>query len=386
MRKAFIVGGGRSYIGVENGMYRHIPAEMLGARTLALLLERRQGEIDTERIDAVIAGNGVGAGGNIARLMALEAGLPRTTPAVTVDSQCGSGLETMGIAAAKIISGMGQLYIAGGFESSSTAPLRAYNPNHPIYEQMGGENAVYRVAKFAPGAHRETAMLEGAERVAVKEGIAREQLNPWVMRSHRLAVQAREQGVLRDAAWEVFPGCDRDEGIRPRMGERLLNRLPSILENGQVTTAGNACLTHDGAAFIAVASEEYCHSEGCEPQAELVDMVTLGGDPSESPRMAVAAVRELLKKRGMQERDVDIFECNEAFAVIDELFARAFPAVVERYNTLGGALAYGHPYGASGGIITLHALEALKRAEGTYAVCSIAAAGGIGTAVLLRRF
>lgn len=105
----------------------------------------------------------------------------------------------------------------------------------------------------------------------------------------------------------------------------------------------------------------------------------------ESPTMAVMAVEALLKKRGMEETDIDVFECNEAFAVIDELFARRFPASVEKYNILGGALAYGHPYGASGGIITLHAIEALRKVNGTYAICSIAAAGGLGTAILLKR-
>lgn len=228
-------------------------------------------------------------------------------------------------------------------------------------------------------------MLEGAERVAVQEGITREQLNPWVLRSHSLAGQAREENILWDVVWEVIPGCDRDEGIRQRMSERLLNRLPCVLKDGQVITAGNACLTNDGAAFVAMASQEYCQSVGCKPWAELMDMVTLGGNPMESPRMAVAAVEALLKKRGMRETDIDVYECNEAFAVIDELFVRRFPASIEKYNMLGGAIAYGHPYGASGGIIALHAIEALKKVDGTYAVCSIAAAGGLGTAILLKR-
>lgn len=385
MKKAYIIAGGRSYLGVENSMYRHIPAELLGAETLKLLLKKTRGIVDPEHIDGILAGNGVSAGGNIGRLMMLEAGLPQKIPAATIDGQCGSGLEALGMAAAKIMSGMGNLYIAGGFESSSTAPRRKYHENHPDYEAMGGENSYYHVAKFAPGNHRDTAMLEGAERTALVEGMTREMLNPWVLRSHSLASQARENNLLKDVAWEVIPGCDRDEGIRHRMNERLLNRLPCVLREGQVITAGNACLTNDGAAFLTLASQEYCQNTGCKPWAELVDMVSLGGNPMESPRMAVAAVDALMKKLGMRENDIDIFECNEAFAVIDELFARRFPACVEKYNMLGGALAYGHPYGASGGIITLHAIEALKKVNGTYAICSVAAAGGLGTAILLKR-
>lgn len=386
MKKAYIIAGGRSFLGVENRMYRHIPAEILGGRTLEQFVERDRDRIDMKKIDGIIAGNGVGAGGNIARLMMLEAGLSQKIPAVTIDGQCGSGLEAMGMAAARIFSGMGNLYIAGGFESSSTAPRRKYHENHPEFPLMGEDRAFYQVAKFAPGLHRETAMLEGAEQVAVQEGINREMLNPWVIRSHSLARQAREENRLKNVVWEVIPGCNRDEGIRERMGERFLNRLPCVLKNGQVITAGNACLTNDGAAFVAMASKEYCQSMACEPSAEFMDIVTLGGNPEESPRMAVDAVEQLLKKRGMVEEDIDIYECNEAFAVIDELFARRFPSSVDKYNILGGALAYGHPYGASGGIITLHALEALKKVEGTYAVCSIAAAGGLGTAILLKRY
>lgn len=385
MKKVLIIAGGRSYLGVENSMYRHVPAEILGARTLQRFLQKAADKIEIERIDGILAGNGVGAGGNIARLMMLEAGLPEKIPAVTIDGQCESGLETMGMAAGKILAGLGELYIAGGFESSSTAPRRAYHQNHPDYQLMGGESAFYQVAKFAPGVHRDSAMLEGAERVAVQEGITRKMLNPWVIRSHSLARQARENGILTKVVWETIPGCDKDEGIRERMEERLLERLPCVLKNGEVITAGNACLTNDGAAFVAMASQAYCERVACEPLAELVDIVTLGGNPMESPRMAVAAVEKLLEKRGMTEKDVDVFECNEAFAVIDELFARRFSDSIEKYNVLGGALAYGHPYGASGGIITLHALEALKMRKGTYAVCSIAAAGGLGTAILLRR-
>lgn len=385
MERVYIVAGARSYIGLEKGMYRQVPGEILGARTLRMLLGKWGGSIQERSLQGVIAGNGAGGGGNPSRLMMLEAGLPPELPAVTVDSQCCSGLDAIGAAAGRIAWGMGALYLAGGFESSSTAPLRRYHENHPDYLAMGGEEAFYRVAKFAPGEHRDTAMLEGAERTAQREGIAREQLNYWALRSHRLASRAREEGLLREAAQEVIPGCGRDEGIRQNMSERLLNRLPCVLPGGCVTTAGNACLTNDGAAFVGVASEEYCRRVGCEPWAELVDMASLGGDPLESPRMAVRAVEALLKKRKMEERDIDVFECNEAFAVIDELFARRYPGAVERYNVLGGALAYGHPYGASGCILVLHAIEALKKTDGTYAVCSIAGAGGLGSAVLLRR-
>lgn len=380
MRRVFLINGARSYIGSENGMYRHMPAEQLGAA----VLRRVAASYRNMGIDLVIVGNAVGGGGNIARLALLEAGLSQEIPAFTVDLQCGSGLESIVLAAAKIQSGQADLVIAGGFDSSSTAPDRRYHKNHPDYDKYGGKEAWYSVAKFTPGEHVHTAMLEGAEKVAVAEGISRQMLDPWVLRSHRLARQARESGVLQDIQIQVAEWCDRDEGIRDRMDQRLLNRLPCVLKNGQVTTAANACLTNDGSAFVVLCSEQLLDYYGWQPWAEFLVAVEVGDKPEESPRSAITAVRKVLQRYHYSPEDIAIYECNEAFAVIDELFARAYPQVVDRYNILGGALAYGHPYGASGGIVTLHALKALGSVGGGLAVCSVAAAGGVGTAILLR--
>ncbi len=380
MEKVFIVNGARSYLGTENGMYRHVPAEKLGAAVLRRVAEPY---LDAG-IDLVIAGNAVGGGGNIARLASLEAGLPSGIPAVSVDLQCGSGLESIAIAAAKIQAGQADLVIAGGFDSSSTAPLRRYHANHPDFEKHGGQDSWYSVAQFMPGEHVQTAMLDGAERTACGAGITRRDLDPWVLRSHRLAGQAREDGILQDILVEVVEGCNRDEGIRDRMNQRLLDRLPCVLKKGQVITAGNACLTNDGAAFVVLCSERLVHLWDWKPWAEFLGVAEAGGEPQESPKSAITAIQKLLQKYSYTVEEIDLFECNEAFAVIDELFARNYPQAVDRNNILGGALAYGHPYGASGGIITLHAMKALESVGGKLAVCSVAAAGGVGTAILIR--
>lgn len=379
MEKAYIMDGIRSFIGIENSMYRHVPAEKLGAKVLEKLAVPYK-----EHIDLIITGNAVGCGGNISRLISLEAGLPEEIPAFTIDLQCGSGLEALILAAAKIKSGQADLVIAGGAESSSTAPRRAYHKNHPDYEKYGGENSFYHVARFSPGEHNMLAMIEGAERTAASAGITREDLNPHVLKSHALAKEARENGFLKEITTEIIEGCEKDEGIRDRMSERLLNRVPCILKNGQVITSANACLTNDGAAYLVLASGHFVKEHALSPRAELVDAAEIGGNPAESPRTAVSAIEKLLAQRKMTEEDISVFECNEAFAVIDELFFRRFPKAADRYNIFGGALAYGHPYGASGGIITLHALQALKKTHGEYAICSIAAAGGIGTALLIK--
>ena len=385
MEKAYIAGGARSYIGIENSMYRNIPAEILGAKVLKYILGKYKG-LDAE---LVIAGNATGAGGNITRLMMLEAGLPENIPAFTVDLQCASGLESIAIAAARVQSGQSDCVIAGGFESCSTAPGRRYNKNHPDYGIYGGEDSWYRTAKFSPGVHKQAAMLEGAERTALSEGITRGMLDHWVLRSHSLAKEAREKGILKDIVTSARDGFVKDEGIRDRMDQRLLDRLPCVLKGGSVITAANACLTNDGAAFAIICSGRYIKEHSLKPLAEFKDVAETGVTPDESPRSAIAAIEKLLERNSMDYHDISVFECNEAFAVIDELFARRYPDAIDRYNIFGGALAYGHPYGASGGIILLHALKALEyskdEAKDKYAVCSIAAAGGIGTAILIKK-
>lgn len=376
MKNVYILGGLRSFVGVVNGIYRHVPAEKLGAAVLRALLDKYQ----LKKPDYIIGGNGVGAGGNITRLMALEAGVDISVPAFTVDVQCGSGLESIALAAAKIAAGEADIIVAGGFESSSTQPRRAYNPNHPDYK----DDTPYSVAKFMPGIHRETVMLEGAELAVIREGVTKEELDKWVLRTHRLAAKAREEGALKDIIVPVFNAA-KDEGIRPRMSQKLLDRLPKLLDGGRFITAANACLINDGAAFLIVCSEDYLKSRGLVPRARILGSAAAGGDPLVSPRTAVTVLAKLLAKHKLTEKDIDAFEVNEAFAVIDVLFARAYPESLDKYNVFGGALAYGHPYGASGAIITLHLIKSLERAHGRLGCAGVAAAGGVGTALLIEK-
>lgn len=376
MDNVYILGGLRSYVGICNGMYRHVPAEILGAAVLRQVMEKYQ----VKKPDYIIAGNGVGAGGNIARLMALEAGVDISVPAFTVDVQCGSGLESIAVAAAKIAAGEADVIIAGGFESSSTQPRRGYNPNHPAYNGDGW----YSVAKFMPGIHRETVMLEGAELAAAQEQIIKAEMDAWVLRSHALAVKAQQENLLANVITEVCGGS-KDEGIRARMSQRLLDRMPKVLPGGQFITAANSCLINDGAAFLVLCSQDYLQKSCCPAAAKVIGAAACGGDPLVSPKTAILALQKLLSKHKLKEDDIDGFELNEAFAVIDVLFARAFPHSTERYNVFGGALAYGHPYGASGGIILLHLLESLRQRQGRLGCCSVAAAGGVGTALLIER-
>lgn len=378
MEKVWILGGLRSFIGVKDRMYRCVPAEILGAGVLKSLTERYH--LDEREIDFVIGGNAVGGGGNITRLAALEAGLGETVPAVTLDLQCGSALESIVMAAAKIESGLADLVIAGGLESSSTQPIRTWNPNHPDCIPGGS----YTVAKFIPGCQGEQVMLEGAELTALEEKVEKEEMDPWILRSHSRAAAAGREGALSDILISVA-GSRKDEGIRENMSQKLIDRLPFLLPGGKKITAANACLMHDGAAFVILCSERYGRLRNLQPAAYFCNAAAVGADPLKSPKTAVQAADKLLSRAGLNYHEVDAFEVNEAFAVIDALFLRKFPGIEERYNRFGGALAYGHPYGASGAIILLHLLKALEKREGRYGLCCVAAAGGIGSAVLVER-
>ena len=378
MNHVYILGGLRSYIGVKDGMYRHIPAEKLGAEVLREVVSRF--ELPTDAIDYIIGGNAVGGGGNITRLAALSAGLPERIPAVTLDLQCGSALEAISAAAAKIESGLADLVIAGGMESSSVQPYRMMSPNHPEYD--GGK--VYTVAQFVPGKRGEQVMLEGAEETAIRENISKEEMDTWVLRSHKRAAQARKERILEDITVSI-DGSSRDEGIRPTMSQRLIDRLPYLLPNGTKITAANACLMHDGAAFVVLCSERFLREQGRKAECRFRFGTAIGDDPMMSPKSAVSAAKAILAKTGHSYQEIDAFEVNEAFAVIDVLFERAFPGIEDRYNIWGGALAYGHPYGVSGAMILLHLMKALEHKNGHLGMCCVAAAGGIGSSILVEK-
>ena len=391
MDKVFLLGGLRSHIGLTGGMFKNIPAEKLAAAVLKKVVEKYPCALQA---DGLICGNAVGTGGNITRLAALLAGLPVHVPALTVDMQCASAAASIELAMTKIGSGMADILIAGGFESSSMQPTRVYAKADARYTEAG-----FTVAQFSPDTESAKAMLEGAERTCQKHGFTREELDTFAVRSHQLAKKAREEGYLRDVMVSVFDSKG-DEGIRDRMSPKLAARMPklfteeevkALLENDSGTikivpllTAANACMTNDGAAFVILISQRAAEQYNLQPEAELLSGFEWGVDPRYSPEGAIETGQHLLKRCGLQPEDIDVFEYNEAFAVISALFARKNPALTERYCPWGGALAYGHPYGASGAILLLHLWQELKQRHGKLGLLSIAGAGGLGTALLVK--
>ncbi|MDY5481376.1 MAG: acetyl-CoA C-acyltransferase [Veillonella caviae] len=363
----YIHHGLRTPIGVVNGQYKYMRPELLGAKVIDQLLCTTDGDIH-----GLFCGNAVGTGGNIARLMGLYSSLSPSVPAVTVDMQCASALMSIEIGYAHIASGLMDTVIAGGIESSSLQPMR-------VYANGDERNGSYKVAQFSPYEHTPNAMLEGAERTMRKYNVTHEELAPYIISSHQRAAQARKEGILDSIVMPiVIDGKDCvDESIRPNMNERLLKRMKPLLGIGSLVTAGNACLTHDGAGFVVLSKEQ--------GPFRIHSMHSWAGNPLYSPEGALYSTEQILKCANLSASDIDVFEWNEAFAVISALFGRQYSKLVDRYNIFGGALAYGHPYGCSGSLLVLHCMRALEERNGRYGLCAIAGAGGTGTAMIIER-
>ena len=409
MEKVYLIGGLRSHIGLTGGQFKTAPAEELAAAVLQKIMAKYPCVLQA---DGLLCGNAVGTGGNITRLAALKAGLPATVPALTIDMQCASAAASIELALTKIGSGMADILIAGGFESTSMQPVRVYAKADPRYREEG-----FTVAQFSPDTTSAKAMLEGAERTCQKHGFSREELDAFAVRSHQLAKKAREENRLDEIVVSVF-GSEGDEGIRDRMSLKLAARMPKLFTEEEVKellaggsaslpikenvdkqnvlqehkvavtpllTAANACLMNDGAAFVVLASRQAVEQYGLRPEAELLAGFDWGVDPRYSPEGAIETGEQLLQRCDLQPEQIDVFEYNEAFAVISALFARKYPELTARYCPWGGALAYGHPYGASGAILLLHLWQELKQTEGKLGLLSIAGAGGLGTALLVKK-
>lgn len=385
MKEVYILGGLRTPIGLKDGQFKKIRPEVMGAAILDELMTRYK----LGKIDEVLCGNAVGTGGNIGRLMTLLSKAGEETPACTIDMQCASAAASIEFGYAKLRAGLADTIVAGGIESSSLQPSRSY----ALGDDRKGE---FTVAQFSPKENDPLAMLKGAERTACRIEATKAELDRAVLRSHENATQAAREGYL-EAIKLPINGITTDEGIRPTMSQRLLSRMPLFFGKDSHTHAGNSCFTHDGAAFVVLTSQEglenYRERTTTEEKSSkeeldafrLVDAMPWGGEPLYSPQGAGLATEALVKRNKLTVQELDAIEWNEAFAVIDVLFERAYPDKVDCYNIFGGALAYGHPYGASGAIILLHLMEALRCQQGRYGVCAIAGAGGMGCALLVER-
>ena len=352
-------------------------AEVDAASLAAPVLRRLADDLSDLRVDEVVLGNCMGPGGDVARVAALAAGLPVEVPALTVDRQCGSGLAAITTAAALVRETPG-LVLAGGTESASTAPWRFWPP------APGDQPQRFERAPFAPAALGDPDMGLAADLLAGERGVSRERQDAYAAESHTRGHAAQQAGAF-DKEIVAVGGIDQDDRPRPGMtAERLARLRPTFRPEGTVT-AGNACGINDGAAAVAVVDAD-THARLGLPGLRILASATVGVDPNRPGIGLVPAVHAALDRAGVWLEEVDVVELNEAFAgqvlaCCDELGldpARVCPQ--------GGALALGHPWGASGAVLVVRLFSQLVRQEhGRYGLAAIAVGGGQGVAMVVER-
>lgn len=368
------------------GALAGIDAAGLLVPLIGRLLERCG--MPAEEIDDIIIGNAAGGGGNIARLAGLEAGLPLAVPGVTVDRQCGSGLEAVIQACRMVEAGAGRVYLAGGVESLSTAPWRVEKPARP-----GDMPRFFARARFAPAAVGDPEMGIAAENVAAQFAISRERQDAFALQSHKRALVAQARG---DFSQEIVPLMTAqgvfsvDDCPRKSASMATFARLKPAFSPDGTVTAGNSCPLNDGAALVLVTSVARARAMGAADGLCFVDAACAGVDPNIAGIGPVASTRKLMQSLPALNLDtVDYIEFNEAFAsqVLASLDRLAIAP--GRVNRQGGAIALGHPFGASGAFLVTRLFSQMVRSAGkktaSTGIALVGIGGGLGLTALFRR-
>lgn len=392
LRRAVIVDIVRSPFGRgrETGALASLHPVNLYAAVLEALVKRTG--IDPNLIEDVITGCVIQVAeqsGNIGRQAVLAAGLPESIPAVTLDRKCGSAQQAMDFAAQGVIAGAYDCVIAGGVEMMSLVPMRI--------NRMGKDNEGSRFhARYPDGMIRQGI---SAELIAARWGISREAQDAFSLRSHQLA--ASDRGVAQDIVPLEVIGADgaktvaKDEGVRADSTlEKLLSLKPAFEDAAMAArypeirwsvTAGNASQVTDGASAMLVMEEQVAYSLGLKPRAAITHFATLGDDPLMMLTAIIPATRKLLKRAGLGIGDIDAYEVNEAFASVPLAWEKDLEADPDKLNVFGGAIALGHPVGASGGRLVANLLRALEERQGRHGLVTMCESGGMANATLIER-
>ena len=386
-REAVIVSAVRTPVGRCRGALAAVGAPELGALVIAEAV-RRAG-LQGEEVEEVIFGNlGNNDSANLARVVTLQAGLPFTVPAITIDRQCSSGLNAIAIGALMIEAGEADIVVAGGTESDSNRP-----------HLMEKARVAYQVAppqwlvrRTDPGALN-VSMGTTAENLGRKYHITREECDAFALESHRKAAAAQAAGRFDAQMIPVtVPGkrgkttvVDRDECVRPESTMETLGRLPTAFEPDGVCTAGNSSPMSDGAGAVVLMDRETAEKKGLEPLAVFRGFAVTGCDPSIMGIGPVEAIRKVLRKTGLTLEEMDLIELNEAFATQSIACIRELGLDMDKVNVNGGALALGHPLAGTGAILTAKLLYELKRRRARYGLVAFCMAGGQGGAAVFER-
>jgi len=384
--RAVILSGVRTPIGRRGGALADVRPDDLAATVIAEAVARAG--VDPAEIEDVYFGAANQAGEdnrNVARMAVLLAGLPETVAGVTVNRLCASGLSAVIAASHAIAAGDGDLFVAGGVESMSRAPLVHARPDvgddATEYDtQLGWRFPNPRLAELFPL----ESMGETGENVAERWGVSREDQDAFALRSQQRWAAAAESGRFDEEVIAVN-GLTRDEHPRPDTSAEKLAALKPVFREGGSVTAGNASGVNDGAAALVIASEERAAALGVEPLGRFVGSAVAGVDPRVMGIGPVPAVRKLLERAGLTVGDLDLVELNEAFASQSLAVIRELGLDDEKVNVNGGAIAIGHPLGMSGARLVVSLLHELRRRDGRYGLATLCVGVGQGQAALFER-
>ncbi len=382
MPEAYIVDAVRSPVGRRGGSLSTMHSADLAAHVIGALM-RRSG-VDPAAVDDVILGccDPIGSqAGDVARTAWLVAGLPEHVPGVTIDRQCGSSQQAVHFAAQGVMSGTADLIVAGGVQNMSAIPISAamrlgeqYGFSTPFAESVGW------VARYGD---QEVSQFRSAEMIAAKWGFSREELERFAYRSHRRAVAAIDAGRFK-AEIEPVGGFDTDEGPRRDTSPEKMAALRPLADGGR-TTAAVASQISDAASALLIASERAVREHRLTPRARIHHLSVLADDPIWMLTGPIPATRRALLRTGLSVDDIDLFEVNEAFAAVVLAWAAETGADPDRVNVNGGAIALGHPIGATGTRLMTTLLHELERTGGRYGLQVMCEGGGQANVTVIER-
>jgi acetyl-CoA C-acetyltransferase len=401
-RRVCLINGSRTPIGTMGKSLSRVTCDKLAEHVMVHAI--RKAGVDPNQLDGIILGHGFQSAytPNTARFAALHAGLPASVPAMTVQRQCGSGMEAVNLAAKEILLGNGDLYLAGGVESMSTVP-------YLIPGGLRWTQAIQKKNKFGPRAilgmpladdglvpmsvmddTKSANMGATAQRLADTYNVTRQEQDEYAYRSHMLASAAIKDGRFNVEVDPIeVPGrgfFKADEHPRASTTMEKLAELKPVARPRRLRTitAGNSSGVNDGACAVILASEQKAKELGLEPLAYIVDSVVTGIDPEQMGLGPVAAIEKLLKRNNLTVKDIDLFEINEAFAAQYLAVEKLLGLDRDKVNVNGGAIALGHPIGMSGARLPLTLAHELRRRGLKRGIASLCIGGGMGIATLIE--
>ncbi|MCI0481835.1 MAG: thiolase family protein [Candidatus Dadabacteria bacterium] len=383
MKEPVIIDAIRTPVGRNRGALRNTRPDELYAGLIGEILKRTG--IDGDKIEDVITGcvTQYGEqGANVGRLAVLLSPLPSSVPAVTLNRMCGSSQQAVHFAAQSVASGDAGYILAGGVESMTRVPM---------FSDIGG-----KIESLNPEIANKYELIhqgESAERIAEKYGLTRAELDEFALQSHKKAASAVKSGRFKE---QIIPvsGIDKegntivldyDEGIRLNQDPEKMSSLPPIFREDGVITAANSSQISDGAALLLIADRERAESDGFTPRANIRSRTVIGGDPTMQLLEVIPATKKVLSKAGLSLAEMDIIEINEAFASVVLAWSRELKPDMGKVNPNGGAIAHGHPLGATGAVLMTKLLYELERIDGQFGLQVMCIGHGMATATVIER-